>query len=46
MIDDMVARKLGVTAAQPHRQLQAVRRFLKRSPETATADDMCAFQKR
>ena len=45
MIDDMVARKLGRHSQRSHiascKQLAA---FLERSPETATADDVRAFQ--
>ena len=46
MIDDMIARNLG-----PHRQrshIASCKRFaafLKRSPDTATADEVRAFQK-
>ena len=46
MIDDMVARNLGRHTQRSH--IDSCKRFaafLKRSPETATADDICAFQK-
>ena len=46
MIDHMIARNLGRECQRGH--IAACRRFaafLKRSPETATADDVCAFQK-
>lgn len=45
MIEDMVARKLGPASQRSH--IQACRRFaayLKRSPETATPDDVRLFQ--
>ena len=45
MIDDMRARKLGRHSERSH--IQSCKRFaafLKRSPETATADDVRAFQ--
>ena len=45
MIDDMRARKLGRHSERSH--IHACKRFaafLKRSPETATADDVRAFQ--
>jgi integrase/recombinase XerD len=45
MIDDMRARKLGRHCERGH--IHACKRFaafLKRSPETATADDVRAFQ--
>lgn len=46
MIDDMVARNLGPHAQRSHIE-SCIRfaRFLGRSPDTATADDICAFQK-
>jgi site-specific recombinase XerD len=46
MIDDMIARNLGRHTQRSH--IESCRRFaafLKRSPDTATADDICAFQK-
>ena len=46
MIDDMIARNLGRHTQRSH--IDSCKRFaafLKRSPETATADDICAFQK-
>lgn len=45
MIDDMRARKLGRHSERSH--IASCKRFagfLKRSPETATADDVKAFQ--
>ena len=45
MIEDMAARKLNPhTSAQPHFELQAVRPWLKRSPDTATPDEVRRFQ--
>jgi len=46
MIDDMVARNLGHHTQRSHIE-SCIRfaRFLGRSPDTATADDICAFQK-
>lgn len=46
MIDDMIARNLGPHCQRSH--IESCKRFaafLKRSPDTATADDICAFQK-
>lgn len=46
MIEDMVARKLGPASQRSH--IASCRRFaayLKRSPETATADDVRNFQR-
>ena len=46
MIDDMIARNLGRHTQRSH--IDSCKRFaafLKRSPDTATADDICAFQK-
>lgn len=46
MIEDMVARKLGPASLRSH--IASCRRFaayLKRSPETATADDVRNFQR-
>ena len=43
MIDDMVARKLGRHTQRSH--IESCKRFaafLKRSPDTATADDLAA----
>ena len=47
MIDDMIARNLGRHSQRSHIE-SCIRfaAFLKRSPDTATADDVCAFQKR
>jgi site-specific recombinase XerD len=45
MIEDMTARNLGPHSQRSH--IHSCRRFaafLKRSPETATADDICRFQ--
>src|SRR6516162_7505543 len=45
MIEDMAARKLGRHAQRSH--IHSCRRFaafLGRSPDTATADDLCRFQ--
>jgi hypothetical protein len=45
MIDDMVARKLGRHTQRSH--IESCKRFaafLKRSPDTATADDLRRFQ--
>ena len=45
MIEDMRARKLGPYSQRSH--INSCRRFaafLKRSPDTATADDVCRFQ--
>lgn len=46
MIDDMIARNLGSHSQRSHIE-SCIRfaAFLKRSPDTATADDICAFQK-
>src|SRR5262245_54079342 len=46
MIDDMVARNLGRHTQRSHIE-SCIRftRFLGRSPDTATPDDICAFQK-
>jgi len=46
MIDDMIARNLGQHTQSSH--IDSCKRFaafLKRSPDTATSDDICAFQK-
>jgi integrase/recombinase XerD len=46
MIEDMVARKLGPHSQRSH--IYSCKRFaayLKRSPETATADDVRDFQR-
>ena len=46
MIEDMVARKLGPHSQRSH--IYSCKRFaayLKRSPETATADDVRSFQR-
>ena len=46
MIEDMVARKLGPASQRSH--ISSCKRFvayLKRSPETATADDVRDFQR-
>jgi len=46
MIDDMIARNLGRHTQRSH--IDSCKRFaafLKRSPDTATSDDICAFQK-
>jgi site-specific recombinase XerD len=46
MIDDMIARNLGRHSQRSHIE-SCIRfaAFLKRSPDSATADDICAFQK-
>lgn len=45
MIDDMRARKLGRASQRNHiRSCKRFTRFLERSPETASADDVRAFQ--
>ena len=45
MIDDMRARKLGRHSERSHiESCKRLAAFLKRSPETATADDVRAFQ--
>jgi len=46
MIDDMIARNLGPHTQRSH--IDSCKRFaafLKRSPDMATADDICMFQK-
>src|SRR5262245_29557567 len=46
MIDDMIARNLGRHTQRSH--IDSCKRFaafLKRSPDTATSEDICAFQK-
>ena len=45
MIDDMTARQLGPRTQQGYiRSCKRFAAFLKRSPGTATADDICRFQ--
>jgi site-specific recombinase XerD len=45
MIDDMTARQLGPRTQQGYiRSCKRFAAFLGRSPETATADDICRFQ--
>src|SRR5215467_11949497 len=45
MIEDMTARKLGHHSQRSHiRSCRRFAAFLKRSPETATADDVRRFQ--
>lgn len=47
MIDDMTARKLSPQTQEAHiRGCKRFAAFLQRSPETATADDICRFQLR
>jgi len=43
MIEDMVARKLTHTAAQPHQSCKRFAAWLKRSPDTATPDEYADF---
>jgi len=43
MIEDMAARKLNHTRSVATSKLQAVRRLAKRSPDTATPDEVRLF---
>jgi hypothetical protein len=46
MIDDMKACNLGTATEKSHiRSCRRFTAFLKRSPDRATADDVCAFQR-
>jgi integrase/recombinase XerD len=44
MIEDMAARRLNPHTQRSHPELQAVAAWLKRSPDTATPDEVRRFQ--